>query len=152
MAVEKLVNSFILWAIRRAPKRGRITTHAGEFLLSRFAFLWPDEYFSREDGKHYNRPPWWRPFNMFVHCWRPKKYGEEFHSHARWTITLCLRGKLLEQTPHGHDTYLTPGSIVVRSRNAMHAVSIPQDHHGKTWTLFICGRRKGKKKAFRREA
>ena len=36
---------------------------------------------------------------------------------------------------------LQPGSIVIRSRKAIHAFRVPKEHHGKTWTLFIVGRR-----------
>jgi hypothetical protein len=135
---KTLVKSFIIWARKRAPRRRRITTFAGEFTFSRFEFLWPDE--SRRAGKHYNRPPWWRPFNVMLHCWQPKHGGEEFHSHPRWGITVCLRGKLIERTPRGEKT-LTPGSVVFRSRKAIHAFRIPKGYGGKTWTLFIVGRR-----------
>ncbi len=135
---ETLVKRFIIWARRRAPRRQRMKTFAGEFTLSRFEFLWPDE--SRRSGKHFNRPPWWRPFNVLLHCWRPTHDGEEFHDHPRWSITICLRGKLIERTLQS-EKILTPGSVVIRSRKAIHAFRIPEGYGGKTWTLFIVGRR-----------
>ncbi len=145
----KFVNAFIIWARRRSPGRARMTDLSGKFNFSRFAFLWPDEYISSRDGKRYNALPWWRPFNIFLHCWRPKHDGEEFHNHHRWTITICLRGKLLERTPEAGEKHLTPGSVVIRSHKAIHAFSIPEGYSGKTWTLFICGRRNHPQKFFR---
>jgi hypothetical protein len=34
-----------------------------------------------------------------------------------------------------------PGSIVFRSRKAIHAFRVPRETRGKSWTLFIVGRR-----------
>lgn len=129
-----VVRRFILWAVRRSPYRQRVVTFGGDFSFSRFAFLWPDEW------KGHHRPPFWRPFNVLLHCWRPSHNGEEFHDHPRWSITICLKGKLLEHTPWG-ERLLTPGSIVIRSRKAIHAFQVPEGFAGTTWTLFIVGRR-----------
>lgn len=134
-----LTGRFIVWAMRRAPYRRHVVTFEGNFSFYRFEFLWPDEFIDRS-GKHYCRPPWWRPFNALLHCWAPKHDGEAFHDHPRWSITICLRGKLIERTPWG-ERCLTPGSIIIRSRKAIHAFQVPLGYHGKTWTLFIVGRR-----------
>lgn len=112
----------------------------GPLLFYRYTPFWPDEWIN-SDGKHYSRPPWYRPFNILLHRWCPSdELGEQMHDHPRWSVTLCLRGKMIEHTPWG-DNVLTAGSIVVRSRKYIHAFSIPKGYSGKTWTLFIVGRR-----------
>lgn len=149
--LDALVARFILWARRRARYRARVyrvVTFDNVFSFLRFEFLWPDEWpdvwWDRADRAKFptrpHRPPWWRPFNAFLHCWNPKHDGEEFHDHPRWSITVCLRGTLVEATPWSERT-LTPGSIVMRSRKAIHSFRVPKCSRGKTWTLFIVGRR-----------
>ncbi len=137
---ESVLRRFIIWAVRRAPHRQRVVTFEGDFSFSRFEFLWSDEWVSRDGSRRWNRPPWYRPFNALLHCWRPAHRGETFHDHPRWSITICLRGQLVERTPWG-ERLLTPGAIVVRSRKAIHAFHVPDGYRGKTWTLFIVGRR-----------
>jgi hypothetical protein len=107
----------------------------GSFLFRRYEFLWFDE----SDGRSFHRPPWWRPFNAFLHLWRPTA-GEEFHDHPRWSVTVCLAGELTEKTPWG-ERVLRPGSIQFRTRKFIHAFEVKPEHRGKTWTLFIVGRR-----------
>lgn len=133
-----LIKLFIVWAARKSPYRRRVVDEGGLLGFFRHEFLWPDEMVI--DGVTYNRPPWWRPFNILLHCWRPQYKGEVFHDHPRWSITICLRGALVEKTPWG-ERRLTPGSVVLRSRKAIHSFSVPRAHRGKTWTLFIVGRR-----------
>lgn len=163
-AFDNLARRLILLAVKRAPHRQPVVTFEGKLSFYRFEFLWPDEWpdiwWDREkdrlERKHAhkiksvawtgiedprrNRPPFWRPFNAFVHCWRPEHKGEEFHDHPRWSITICLKGSLIERTPWAEKT-LTPGSVVIRSRKAIHAFRVPPETRGKTWTLFIVGRR-----------
>ena len=118
----------------------RVVTFDGLFLFWRMEPFWPDEYIGK-DGKHWHRSPWWRPFNALLHQWAPISGTREgWHDHPRWSITICLRGRMTEHTPWG-DHLLTPGSIMIRSRKAIHAFSIPEGFSGKTWTLFIVGRR-----------
>lgn len=137
--IERLAKAFILWGIRRRSYDKRwAVTFTGEISFKRFAFAWPDEWITGD--KRWHRPPWYRPFNAFLHWWKPQHCGEEFHDHPRWSITVCLRGKLVEMTPWG-ERVLTPGSVVFRSRKAIHAFRVPWDYRGKTWTLFIVGRR-----------
>lgn len=154
--MRKLVNRFIRWACRRAPYRQGVITFGGDFLFYRFEFLrpdeWPDSLWDAYKEQYPKRPHallWWFPFNAFVHCWRPvKNTREALHDHPRWSITVCLRGKLIEHTPWNQRT-LTPGSIVFRTRKAIHAFEVPAGYRGKTWTLFIVGRRKHAQHAFR---
>lgn len=137
---EKAIRLFLVWAYRHAGyvHRRRVVTFDGEYSFRRIEFLWPDEWIRK--GQVWNRPPWWRPFNAFLHCWRPKHDGEEFHDHPRWSITVCLRGQMVERTPWA-ERILRPGSIVIRSRKAIHGFYVPLQFRGKTWTLFIVGRR-----------
>lgn len=139
--------------------RQRVVTFDGDFSFSRFEPFWRDEYFRlyRKEPpagsidaslwtgmpdiwRRHHRPPFWRPFNILLHCWRPEHDGEEFHDHPRWSITICLRGSLIERTPWS-ERVLTPGSIVIRSRKAIHGFRVLPEFRGKTWTIFIVGRR-----------
>lgn len=146
----------LLLLIRRARRRifsrtfgaQRVVTFDGKFLFWRFEPFWPDEHISRKTGEHWHRPPWWRPFNALLHQWMPAPgTREEYHDHPRWSITICLRGRMIEHTPWG-DNVLTPGSIVLRSRKYIHAFSIPDGYSGKTWTLFIVGRRNHRQNSY----
>lgn len=140
-----MIRAFIAWGVRRTHYCDRVgvVTFDRKRLFKRFAFLWPDEIVRKDkDGRpNWYRPPWWRPFNAFLHCWRPEPGSQEgFHDHPRWSITVCLQGKIIERTPWG-DRTLTPGSIVIRSRKAIHAFQVPDGYAGRTWTLFVVGRR-----------
>lgn len=173
--IEKLTRRFIAWARTRAPYRQHVVTFKGDFSFFRFEFLWKDEYPDAWWDRHlrwlqtqdigaidsatwtgmgprrFNRPPWWRPFNAFLHCWRPQHDGEEFHDHPRWSITVVLRGTLIERTPW-QTRLLKPGSIVIRSRKAIHAFQVPEYARGRTWTLFIVGRRNHRQTRFQIQA
>lgn len=136
-----IINRFIIWTVRNRRMRKReVVRFDGTHQFWRWEFLWWDEGI-KKDGSHYNRPPWWRPFNAFLHLWNPSDdSGEGMHDHPRWSITVCLRGRLIEETPW-HARVLRPGSIVIRSRKYIHSFSVPDGYRGKTWTLFIVGRR-----------
>lgn len=134
-----MVRDMIAWAVRRArgeAQAQRVETFAGQPLFWRFAPIWPDEFRSGEQS--FCRPPWWRPFNVLLHGWRVQP-PEEFHDHPRWSVTICLLGRIIERTPWGQRT-LRPGSIVIRSRKAIHAFEVPPQAD-RPWTLFIVGRR-----------
>lgn len=126
-----MIDRFIARMTRGRPRQ-RVVTFDGRLLFYRIAPFWPDEW-SGED-----RPPWWRPFNILLHEWKNGE-ADAFHDHPRWSITVCLKGKIIEKTPWGQ-RLLRPGSIVIRSRKFIHAFEMPEDA-GETWTLFIVGRR-----------
>lgn len=137
--IKKLTNIFILWCVRRSKWTLRV--HGYEEKLTsfyRYCPLWYDEW-TGEDGVKHNRPPWYRPFNILLHRWVTDD-NASFHDHPRWSITICLRGKLIERTPWG-DKVLTPGSVTIRSHKFIHHFEVPHECRGKTWTLFIVGRR-----------
>lgn len=152
---RKIADGFILWAVRRVPRPTRVVTFGEDTLFHRFEFLWPDEWCdsiwdeAREDfPERPHKLPWWRPFNAFVHCWRPApELRESIHDHPRWSITVCLRGRIIERTPWC-ERLLTPGSIVFRSHKAIHSFEVPRGYQGKTWTLFIVGRRKHRQNTY----
>ncbi len=134
-----MIDALIRWLQARSERIGSGPVSVGSFHgktgFLRWAPFWPDEW----GGK--NRPPWWRPFNILLHCWDPEPgYDEEFHDHPRWSVTICLKGRIIERTPWGAKT-LKPGSVVIRSRKAIHGFTMPEGHAGETWTLFIVGRR-----------
>lgn len=147
----------LLWLIRRVrADQGffnrkwsgrRVVTFEDKFLFWRFEPFWPDEWVGKE-GVHHDRPPWWRPFNALLHNWAPEPGTREgWHDHPRWSVTVCLRGRMTEHTPWG-DKQLQAGAIVIRSRKAIHAFSIPEGFSGKTWTLFIVGRRNHRQNSY----
>lgn len=139
---SSITRQFIAWAARRTDYalRQTVVTFTDERLFKRFCFLWPDEHIA-SNGKHFNRPPWWRPFNVLLHSWRPESGTEEaMHDHPRWSATICLRGRIVERTPWGEKT-LMPGSVVIRGHKAIHAFRVPEGYAGRTWTLFVVGRR-----------
>lgn len=137
------VDRLIAWAQRRDPHPLRVVTHEdGRLLFHRYCPLWPDEWVRH--GAHYDRPPWWRPFNVFLHKWEAS-HREEMHDHPRWSITVCLRGSIIEHTPWG-SRRLRAGSVVVRSRKAIHAFEcVPGEQ---PWTMFIVGRRNHRQNGF----
>lgn len=149
--VDKLIN----WAVRRGSPAREVVTFDDQFLFHRYEFLrwdeWPDIWWDKHRAKYPVRPnklPWWLPFNAFVHCWQPLPgTGEAFHDHPRWSVTICLRGQITEVTPWGRRV-LRPGSIVIRSRKAIHAFEAHEAFAGETWTLFIVGRRKHRQNSY----
>lgn len=145
----------LLWLIRRWKRKDRarwlyrfqVVTFDKKFLFWRHEVFARDEWING-DGKHYNRQPWWRPFNALLHWWNAEEGTREgWHDHPRWSITIVLRGRLIEHTPWG-DKSLSVGSMVFRTRKAIHAFSIPAGYAGKTWTLFIVGRRNHKQNSY----
>ncbi|MEX2964784.1 hypothetical protein [Microbulbifer sp. TYP-18] len=107
----------------------------------RYHFLWPDEYWSDEHGL-VNARPWYLPFNVFLHNWIKSDDGL-LHDHPRWSITIVLKGCLIEETPTKYK-WLKPGAVVFRSRKYVHRIIVPKTHEGSVWTLFIVGRRRFK--------
>lgn len=138
--IPAIVDRFIDWAVKRTRTGPQeVVTFEDRHEFWRYAFLWPDESVHR--GKHWNRPPWWRPFNVLLHHWDPDKdASEQMHDHPRWSVTICLKGRIIEMTPWG-ERLLRPGSVVIRSRKAIHSFRVPEGFSGKTWTLFVVGRR-----------
>ena len=142
--IAKLISALITWAKAREPHPLRVVTHdAGKLLFHRYQPAWPEEFVSK-DGRHFNRAPWWRPFNLLLHHWQ-EGHREAMHDHPRWSITIVLRGSLIEHTPWSSRT-LTPGSIVIRPRKAIHAFEILPG--AEPWTLFIVGRRNHRQNGF----
>lgn len=144
-----IVGAFIRWGVAHSPYEQGVVTFDDKYLFTRYEFVRVDEDAdSRWDARKprpARRPhalPWWMPFNAFLHCWSPEPGTQEgFHDHPRWSMTVCLVGRIIEVTPWG-ERLLTPGSMVIRSRKAIHAFRVPEDHAGPIWTLFIVGRRK----------
>lgn len=137
-----MIRALILWLVRRTPyhRRCKVVTFEGNYEFRRFCPFWTDEYVSGA-GTHFSRPPWWRPFNILLHHWRPDKdEAEPMHDHPRWTVTIVLKGQIIERTPWS-ERLLSPGAIVIRSRKAIHSFQLPPGQSGKVWTLFIVGRR-----------
>jgi len=134
-----IVDALIRWLISRNPHPINVVTNdTGTTLFSRYQPFWLDEYVAKS-GVHLHRAPWWRPFNILLHKWIAQHDGG-MHDHPRWSITICLKGRIIERTPWSVRT-LKPGSIVFRSRKAIHSFEIPDDGGEQPWTLFIVGRR-----------
>jgi len=151
-----LVDRFIRWAVAHAKDVANVVTFKGDDLFTRYEFLrldeWPDSWFDRmlardPTAERPNALPWWLPFNAFLHHWKlGSETPESFHDHPRWSITICLKGRIIERTPW-RERVLTPGSVVIRSRKYIHAFEIPPGA-GEVWTLFIVGRRKHRQNSF----
>lgn len=136
---DRLARRFIMWAVRRNPNSQNVVTFGGDLLFKRFAPFRIDEWWWTARETWVNRLPWWCPINAFVHCWINADKSD-FHDHPRWSITICLRGRIIERTPW--DTrVLRPGSVVFRSRKFIHSFELPAGAPCRTWTLFIVGRR-----------
>ena len=113
-----LVDRFIARAQLRDPNPLRVVRHEdGGLLLHRYQPFWPDEWIT-SSGERFDRPPCWRPFNILLHQW-VGAHNEEMHDHPRWSVTIVLRGSIVEHTPWG-SRVLTPGSVVIRSRKYIH--------------------------------
>lgn len=135
-----MIKALILWLVRRNSIPQRVLAHDDHAcLFYRYSPFWPDEYWSRWASRMMRRLPWWRPFNVFLHWW-VTDHKQGMHSHPRWTITIVLRGRVIEHTPW-RSRMLRPGSIVFRSYKCIHAFELPPGMRRKTWTLFIVGRR-----------
>lgn len=153
--MAKLIDAFIAWAVKRSPHEQAVVTFDDVFLFHRYQPFrldeWHDELWDRHKDRYPKRPnslPWWLPINAFLHSWNPEPGSQEgFHDHPRWSITICLKGQIIERTPWG-DQLLKPGSFVVRSHRAIHAFKVPDDYSGEIWTLFIVGRRKHRQNTF----
>jgi hypothetical protein len=160
---ERAVDRFIKWATRGVPIQP-VVNFKGKHLFDRYEIMrwdeWPDKWvdehkrvctcnFCRiKGGWRPHLPPWFFPINAFLHNWNPEKGAtEEFHDHPRWSITVCLKGRIVEVTPWG-ERELRPGSIVLRTRRAIHKFRLPPDA-GDVWTLFIVGRRKVRQNTYR---
>lgn len=124
-------NMIIIWMLKRAGQSYPVGVP--NKLFDRFEPFWPDEYRGRD------RPPWWRPFNILLHRWVNSE-GGRFHDHPRWSITICLRGEIIEWTPW-RSRRLKPGSIVIRSRKFIHRFDVPTGQPRMPITLFVVGRR-----------
>jgi quercetin dioxygenase-like cupin family protein len=153
--IRRARDAFIGWACEHAKAHRQVVTFANDPLFDRFEFLredeWPDHWWDRARDEHPTRPnalPWWLPFNAFLHRWNlAEGVAEEFHDHPRWSVTVCLAGQIVERTPWG-ERLLRPGSIIIRSRKAIHAFRAPDDYAGEAWTLFIVGRREHRQNTY----
>jgi hypothetical protein len=145
--VKRLARAFILWMVRRTTwwHRHPLTSWNDETgkhyrVATRYMPFFEDEIQRGDDTIH--RPlPWWTPCNALLHLWRSHDDGTRMHDHPRWSITICLKGELIEKTPWG-EKRLRPGSIVFRRPGYIHGFRVDPAHSWKTWTLFIVGRRR----------
>ena len=142
MTRNRLVKALIARALHFSDNPSQWICNAEwQNTFKRFAFLWPDEWVGKK-GHVYEKLPWYRPFNLLLHCWRPPLgVEEEMHDHPRWSITVMLLGEMTEKTPWG-SRLLKPGAVVFRGRKSIHAIDIAPEFRGKTWSLFIVGPRR----------
>lgn len=122
--------------IKRHDKSGFQYNQIGDvekdsFSINRFYPMFMDDEFEEY--------PWWTFFNVLLHRW-VKSDLERMHDHPRWSITIVLKGELIEHTPW-RSSPLKAGSIVIRSRKAIHRFELVSDD---AWTIFIVGKRRHK--------
>lgn len=158
MISARLLDGFLAWARRRCERMGgarQVVTFDDQPLFLRYEFLRIDETDDHTwDGmrpRPDRRPrqlPWWTPCNVFLHVWDlAGGVAEQFHDHPRRSVTICLRGRIVEMTPWG-ERLLKPGAVVIRSRKAIHAFRAADGFAGECWTLFICGRRRWRQNTY----
>jgi hypothetical protein len=141
---DRITHRLINWMVARQPHPQRLmnSDHSAQ-IAERYRPFWEDEW--THNGKTNHRPPWWRPFNILLHRWIIGNDESGWHDHPRWSITILLKGRLIERTPWG-DRALKPGSIVFRPRKAIHRFDKPDGEDA--WTLFIVGRRNHEQNAY----
>lgn len=145
--LEALTRKLIMLMVRRTDwfRVHPLTPWASELrpmkrLANRYMPFLRDEVQTGQNTIH--KPlPWWAPFNLLLHHWLAHDDLNEFHDHPRWSVTICLKGELVEKTPWGERT-LKPGAIVFRSPRYIHGFRVEREHSARTWTLFIVGRRR----------
>lgn len=137
--LSKIVNRWIEKTMEECAYRNRMVNQNGVTNAERIHFLWPDEYWDKHSGL-VNARPWYAPFNALLHRWVKGDSGA-MHDHPRWSITIVLKGCLVEETPT-KDKWLTAGSIVFRTHKYIHRIYVPEAYRGDTYTIFIVGRRK----------
>lgn len=108
-------------------------------VVARRYFPFFDDEIQRRDNAIYRKLPWYAPFNAVLHGWVAHD-DEQMHDHPRRSVTIVLKGELIEKTPWG-DKRLRPGSIVFRSPKYIHGFRVEPQHSARTWTLFLVGRR-----------
>jgi hypothetical protein len=143
---NQCVRSLIFWMVKRASRHFKhpLTNHGRDGrppkkLAVRYMPFLRDEILTGS-GNIYRHLPWWTPCNALLHHWLEHDDGGDMHDHPRWSITICLRGRITELTPWGEKT-LRAGSIVFRRTSYIHGFRVLREHSARTWTLFIVGRR-----------
>lgn len=122
--------------MRRAPDNSKLTPP--KRVAIRYSPFVRDEIQTGMNTIH-RMLPWWCPFNAVLHHWVEHE-DELMHDHPRRSVTIVLRGEIIEKTPWG-DKVLKPGAVVFRSHQYIHGFKVTREHSAKTWTLFIVGRR-----------
>jgi hypothetical protein len=138
-----LIRALIMLMVRRCPewRRQPLTAWApAKKVATRYMPLFRDEI-QCGNNTIYKPLPRWAPFNILLHHWVSYDDGSQMHDHPRWSITICLKGELVEKTPWG-EKRLKPGAVVFRSPRYIHGFRIEPRHSCRTWTLFIVGRRR----------
>ena len=137
--LSNIVNKWIEKTVEKCVVKNVMINQHNKINAHRFHFLWPDEFWDKEFGL-VNAMPWYRPFNALLHRWVAGDIGA-MHDHPRWSITIVLKGCLVEETPT-KEKWLTPGCIVFRTHKFVHRIYVPDNYRGDTYTLFIVGKRK----------
>jgi hypothetical protein len=141
-----MIRLLIMWMVRRTKwwARHPLTQFKKEgkrIVVARRLMPFFEDEIQRGDDTIHRALPWYAPFNALLHCWFNHDDNNQMHDHPRWTLTVCLKGELIEKTPWG-DKVLRPGSIVFRSPKYIHGFRVAPEHSARTWTLFIVGRRR----------
>ena len=77
---------------------------------------------------------------LFLHCfWSSDQDG--LHCHPWWWARLILKGGYFERGLDGIKQWYGPWSFGLNSPERVHAVTLPDELIGKTWTLFWHGKR-----------
>ena len=114
-------------------------------IAARRYFLWGRERFD-DNGQISTRWRWQKLIpNVFLHNWHNCE-AHQLHTHPNWTLSLVLRGPILEHRVDSNGKYsikeLHAGAIVFRRYDEFHRYEIPDDvrKRGGAWTVFIRGK------------
>lgn len=103
-------------------------------------FREPDVYIGGRDNPYLKR--WYviprnKRFNVYLHNMVRDDEDRALHDHPWPSLSVCLRGKLIEEMPGKVFRTIRPGRIVYRHAEFAHRLIVPT---GSAWTLFMTGR------------
>jgi hypothetical protein len=93
---------------------------------------------------------WWliprnRWMNIYLHQFHRSDDGRALHDHPWWSVSVMLRGWMMEVTQHPTDirkrlwTRISAGGVRFRSGNMAHRLAVHDSQRGRVLTLFITG-------------
>ena len=102
----------------------------------------PPDFLIGPDKDPYLRRWWIIPrnkcFNIYLHQMLHDDDDRALHDHPWWSVSICLRGQIIEHDNTVFRKRLFQGDVVFRDGKTPHRLSFPQ---GQARTLFVTGPR-----------